>query len=95
VEHSEGKGGESVVAIPRFLCDSPHPCRLRTTSFWSRWQVLSCVLTTCRGFMGPSKPSSPVTTSPNHTPCLKDIVGGGMRSKAKTSPVDRGPILTE
>jgi hypothetical protein len=29
VEHSEGKGGESVVAILRFLCGSPHPCRLR------------------------------------------------------------------
>jgi hypothetical protein len=23
VEHSEGKGGESVMAIPRFLCGSP------------------------------------------------------------------------
>jgi hypothetical protein len=30
VEHSEGKGGESVVAILRFLCDSPHLCQLRT-----------------------------------------------------------------
>jgi hypothetical protein len=30
VEHSEGKGGESVVAISSFLCGSPHPCRLRT-----------------------------------------------------------------
>jgi hypothetical protein len=30
VEHSEGKGGESVVAIPRFLCGSPQLCRLRT-----------------------------------------------------------------
>jgi hypothetical protein len=30
VEHSEGKGGESAVAIPRFLCDSPRMCRLRT-----------------------------------------------------------------
>jgi hypothetical protein len=30
VEHSEGKGGESVVAILRFLCDSPRLCRLRT-----------------------------------------------------------------
>jgi hypothetical protein len=29
VEHSEGKVGESVVAIPRFLCGSPRPCRLR------------------------------------------------------------------
>jgi hypothetical protein len=30
VEHSEGKGGVSVVAIPRFLCGSPRLCRLRT-----------------------------------------------------------------
>jgi hypothetical protein len=33
VEHSEGKGGESDVAIPRFLCGSPHPCRLRIAPF--------------------------------------------------------------
>jgi hypothetical protein len=30
VEHSEGKGGENVVAILMFLCGSPHLCRLRT-----------------------------------------------------------------
>jgi hypothetical protein len=36
VEHSEGKGGESAVAIPMFLCGSPHLCRLRTTLFWPR-----------------------------------------------------------
>jgi hypothetical protein len=30
VEHSEGKGGESAVAILRFLCGSPRLCRLRT-----------------------------------------------------------------
>jgi hypothetical protein len=30
VEHLKGKGGESVVAILRFLCASPHLCRLRT-----------------------------------------------------------------
>jgi hypothetical protein len=47
------------------------------------------------GFMRLGKPSSPITTSLNHTPCLKDVVGGGMRSRAKTSPVDRGPISTE
>jgi hypothetical protein len=29
-EHSEGKGGKSVVAILRFLCGSPCLCRLRT-----------------------------------------------------------------
>jgi hypothetical protein len=30
VEHSEGKYGESVVAISRFLCGSLRLCRLRT-----------------------------------------------------------------
>jgi hypothetical protein len=30
VKHSEGKGGESVVYILRFLCGSPRLCRLRT-----------------------------------------------------------------
>jgi hypothetical protein len=30
VEHSEGKGGESVVVIPRFLYGSPYLCQLRT-----------------------------------------------------------------
>jgi hypothetical protein len=30
VEHSEGEGGESAMAIPRFLCGSPYQCRLRT-----------------------------------------------------------------
>jgi hypothetical protein len=30
VEHLEGKGGESDVAILRFLCGSPHLCWLRT-----------------------------------------------------------------
>jgi hypothetical protein len=30
VEQSEGKGGESVVAIPRFLCGNSRLCRLRT-----------------------------------------------------------------
>jgi hypothetical protein len=33
VEHSEGKGGESVVAILRFLCSSPRPCWLRAAPF--------------------------------------------------------------
>jgi hypothetical protein len=33
VEHWEGKGRESVVAIPRFLCGSPRSCRLRTVLF--------------------------------------------------------------
>jgi hypothetical protein len=30
VEHSEGKDGESVVAILRFLCGSPCLCQLKT-----------------------------------------------------------------
>jgi hypothetical protein len=30
VEHLKWKGGESDVAILRFLCGSPRPCRLRT-----------------------------------------------------------------
>jgi hypothetical protein len=46
VEHLEGKDGESVVPILRFLCDSPRPCRLRTVLFWLGRQALSCVLTT-------------------------------------------------
>jgi hypothetical protein len=46
-------------------------------------------------FIGPSKPSRHVTTSRNCTLCLKDVVERGMRSRAKTSPVDRGPISTK
>jgi hypothetical protein len=33
VEHTEGKGGESVVAIQRFLYGSTRPCQLRSTPF--------------------------------------------------------------
>jgi hypothetical protein len=40
VEHSEGKGGEQVVAIPRFQGGSPHLCRLSTASFGPDGQVL-------------------------------------------------------
>jgi hypothetical protein len=58
VEHFEWKGRESIVTIPWFLCGSARPCRLRTASFWSRWQALSCVLITCQIFMGPDKPNS-------------------------------------
>jgi hypothetical protein len=62
VEHSEGKGGESVVAILRFLCGSPHPCRLRTVPFWPRWQALSCVLTVYQILWGPISQVAFVTT---------------------------------
>jgi hypothetical protein len=43
VEHSKGKGGESVVAIPRFLYGSPCLCWLRTerlvpvSKYWTYW----------------------------------------------------------
>jgi hypothetical protein len=48
VEQSEGKNRESVVAILRIQCGSPHRCWLRTVPFWPRWQVLNCVLTACQ-----------------------------------------------
>jgi hypothetical protein len=38
----EGKGRERALAIPRFQGGSPCLCRLRTMSFWSRWQALIC-----------------------------------------------------
>jgi hypothetical protein len=41
VEHSEGKGGESAMAILRFLCGSPCLCRLRTVGVGTREQVLN------------------------------------------------------
>jgi hypothetical protein len=67
VEHSKGKGGESDVAIPMFLCGSPHPCRLRTTPFWPRWQALSCVLTACRVLWSPIGRVAFITTMSNRT----------------------------
>jgi hypothetical protein len=39
------------------------------------------------GFIGSGKPSSPITTSPNCTPYLKNVVWGGIRLGVKTSPV--------
>jgi hypothetical protein len=70
VDHSEGKGGERVVAIPRFQGVSPRLCRLRTASIWPRWQALICT-DHMSGFMGPDKPSSPVTTLSNRTSLLR------------------------
>jgi hypothetical protein len=70
VEHSEGKGGESVVAIPRFICGSPRLCRLRTMSFWPRCQALSCVLTACQVLWGPISRVVFVTTMLNRTSLL-------------------------
>jgi hypothetical protein len=69
VVHMEGKDEERAVAILRFLDGSPHLCRLRTTSFWPRWQAMIC--TDCMlGFMRPDKTSSPVTTLSNRTSLL-------------------------
>jgi hypothetical protein len=56
VEHSEGKGRESVVAILSFLCGSPCLCRLRTeglvpmSKYW--------LYRSDAGVYEPSKPSS-------------------------------------
>jgi hypothetical protein len=70
VDHSEGKGEKTAVDILRFQGGSPHMCGLRTASFWPRWQALICT-DHLLGFMGPSKPSSPVTTLSNHPSLLK------------------------
>jgi hypothetical protein len=96
VEHSKGKGGESVVAILRFLCDSPHSCWIRTVPFWPWWQVLSCVLTACRVFMLLDKPSSFCNYYVElHLPtsCGAFTFGGRMRPRAKTSSRKQGPYF--
>jgi hypothetical protein len=74
VEHSEGKGGESVVAILRFLCGSPRPCQLRTVLFWPWWQALSCVLTAYRVLWGSIRRVAFVTTLLNRTSLLRVIL---------------------
>jgi hypothetical protein len=74
VEHLEGKDGESVVAISRFLCGSPYPCRLRTVPFWSQWQALSCVLTACQVLWGLISRVAFVTTMSNHTSLLRVVL---------------------
>jgi hypothetical protein len=94
VEHSEGKGRESDVAIPRFLCGRPRPCRLRTVPFWPRWQALSCVLTACQVLWVPISRVAFVTTMSNHTSLLHVVLllfGGRMRPRAKTSSREQGP----
>jgi hypothetical protein len=74
VEHSEGKGRESDVAILRFLCGSRRPCWLRTALFWPRWQALSCVLTACRVLWGPISRVAFVTTMSNRTSLLRVVL---------------------
>jgi hypothetical protein len=98
VDHSEGKGGESDVAILRFLYDSPHPYQLRTTPFWPRWQALNCVLTACRDFMGPDKPSNFCNYKvESHLPASCDAFtfGGRMRPGPRFHPGSRSLISTE
>jgi hypothetical protein len=94
VEHSKEKDEESALAIPRFLCGSPRPCWLRTAPFWPRWQAFSCVLTTCRVFIGSDKPSSfyNYLVEP-HIPalCGAFTFGVRMRLRAKTSSREQGP----
>jgi hypothetical protein len=68
------KGGKSIVAILRFLCGSPGPCRLRTALFWPRWQVLSCVLTACQVLWGPISRVAFVTTMSNRTSLLRVVL---------------------
>jgi hypothetical protein len=58
------------MAILRFLCDRPRPCRLRTASFWPRWQALSCVLTVYQVLWGPVSWVAFVTTCQTTPPCF-------------------------
>jgi hypothetical protein len=88
VEYSEGKDGESVVHILRFLCGSPCPCRLRTVPFFATMVSLELCTDHISDFMGPDKPSRPITTLPNRTPCLMDVVRGG--NEAKSQDFTRG-----
>jgi hypothetical protein len=88
------EGRESAVAILRFQGCSPCLCQLRTTSFWPRWQALSCVLTACRVLWGPISRVAFVTTMSNCTSLLCVVLllfGGRMRPRAKTSSREQGP----
>jgi hypothetical protein len=90
VEHSEGKGGESDVAIPRFLGGSTRPCDRVVLA-----PMASLELCTDRmpGFMGPNKPSSFCNyyVEP-HLPasCGTFTFGERMRPRAKTSSSEQG-----
>jgi hypothetical protein len=68
VEHLEGNGGESVVAILRFLCGSPRLCRLRTEGLIpvsKYWTYRSHA-----GVYGSSKPSSLSSIKDDFTPTV-------------------------
>jgi hypothetical protein len=84
VEHSEGKGGESVVTIPRFLCGSPRLCWLRTDELVpvsKYWTYRSHA-----GVYGPSKPSSLSSTDAwlKHTASLVGL-GEKLRRVPRTT----------
>jgi hypothetical protein len=81
VDHTEGKGGERVVAVLRFQCGSPRLCRLRTTSFCPLWTSFDLYWPHV-GFMGPGEPSSPVTTLLNRPSLLR----GGLLEGEWDSP---------
>jgi hypothetical protein len=66
VVHSEGKDEERTMAIPRFQGGSPRLYQLRIASFWPQCQALICT-GRMSDFMGPGKPSSPITTLSNCT----------------------------
>jgi hypothetical protein len=87
MEHSEGRGGESVVAILRFLCGSPCLCRLRTEGLIpvsKYWMYRSHA-----GDMDPVSWCSCVTTWSKPLPLLQGYrEGGGMRwPKTMARPV--------
>jgi hypothetical protein len=71
VEHSEGKGGERVVAIPRFQGGSTRLCRLRTSSFLAPGGQAFICTDRMSGFMAPHKSSSLVTTLSNRISLLQ------------------------
>jgi hypothetical protein len=56
MEHSEGKGGKSAMAILMFQCSSPRLCRLRTEGLVpvSRY----CTYQSHAGVYGPGKPNT-------------------------------------
>jgi hypothetical protein len=104
VDHLEGKDEKRVVAIMRFQGGSPRLCQLRTTLFCPRWQFLICT-GRMSDFMGSDKPSSPVTTLSNRTPCfevfcsrenetVQDDGRAGYRWESRLHPGSRKPILT-
>jgi hypothetical protein len=82
------------MVILRFQGCSPRMCRLRATPFWSRWQGLSCVLTTCQILWGPISRVTFVTIISNRTSLLRVVLllfGWRMRPRAKTSSREQGP----